>query len=605
MPDVVRLLPDSIANQIAAGEVVQRPASVVKELLENSVDAGATIIELVVTEAGKGVIQVTDNGSGMSETDARLSLERHATSKINTADDLFKITTMGFRGEAMASIAAVSQMDITTRKADKDLGTRIAVEASEVTLQEPCSAEPGTSIKVRNLFYNIPARRNFLKSNAIELKHILEEFHHIALAYPEKEFSYFQDGEQIFQLLPGKLSQRIVNLFGKNYKEQLAFCEGDMEFIKVVGYVGKPEFAKKTRGDQYLFVNNRFIKSHYINHAVSTAFEGLLAEKYYPFFALFISIDPKHIDINIHPTKTEIKFDDERTVYAIIRSSVKKALGIHSITHSLDFSSDINLLKNFENRATIKDKNYTQFRNTDFSSGKKTDNWDKLYDENLLQKGSEFEDILKNEGPEGVLTFESQMNTPFGNEPPENSPSIQLNNEYILSPVRSGLMIINQKAAIETIIYDMYFGYTDGKKIMGQQCLFPITVELSPADFGLVMEIKDSLRDLGLTVEQFGKNAVAIQTIPADIVNENEKELIEGIIEQYKQSNNSLDISEREKILRSLAKKASGNKSKKMSALEIEELINKLFRCKNPNYTPSGKPTFKIIERKTIEGFFQ
>lgn len=606
MPDIIRLLPDSIANQIAAGEVVQRPASVVKELLENSVDAGATRIELIINEAGKGVIQVVDNGNGMTETDARLSLERHATSKINNAEDLFKIKTMGFRGEALASIAAVAQLDIVTRKEDNEVGTRISVEASEVLSQEPHSTEKGTSIKVRNLFYNIPARRNFLKSNAVELRHIHDEFNHIALANPDREFLFFQDGEQIHHVLPGKLSQRIVGLFGKSYQEQLASCEGEMDFLQVHGYVGKPDNAKKTRGEQYLFVNNRFIKSHYINHAVTTAYEGLLPEKYFPFFALFITIDPKHIDINIHPTKTEIKFDDERTVYALVRSAVKKALGTHNILPSLDFKADINVMKQFDNSHQKLEKDYSQFRQINNPGEKKnTGNWEKLYDENYLRQSKGLDEIIEGESSNKSITFSSSMDEDSSGEDIEKKNSIQLNHEFILAPVKSGLMIINQKAAMETILYDTYQSYASGQKINGQQCLFPVTVQLSPADYSIVMEIKESLSDLGFNIEQFGKNTVAIQTIPADIVNENEKELLEGIVEQFKNSKNKLEISERENLLRSFAKKASGRKIKKLSREEMEELINKLFRCKNPNYTPTGKPTFKIIERKTIEGFFE
>ncbi|MDH5604780.1 MAG: DNA mismatch repair endonuclease MutL, partial [Cyclobacteriaceae bacterium] len=343
MSDIIRLLPDALANQIAAGEVVQRPSSVVKELMENAIDAGAKNISLIITEAGKGQIRVVDDGSGMTGTDARLSLERHATSKISSSEDLFSIRTMGFRGEALASIAAVSQMQVKTRKEDTELGTVIEVAASEVIIQEPCQCEKGTSVSVKNLFYNVPARRNFLKSNGVEMKHVVEEFQRIALAYPEVGFSMYQEDEETHRLDPGKLSQRIVGLFGKNYAAQLASCTIDAEFIKIKGYVGRPEFARKTRGEQYLFVNNRYIKSHYLNHAVTMAFEGMMPEKYFPFYCLFIEIDPIHIDVNVHPTKTEIKFDDERTVYSIVRSAVKQALGIHNITPSLNFSADINL----------------------------------------------------------------------------------------------------------------------------------------------------------------------------------------------------------------------------------------------------------------------
>ncbi|MFZ6000168.1 MAG: DNA mismatch repair endonuclease MutL, partial [Bacteroidota bacterium] len=331
MPDIIQLLPDSIANQIAAGEVVQRPSSAVKELIENSIDAEADSIQLIIKEAGKVLLQVIDNGMGMSETDARLSLERHATSKIRKAEDLFALHTMGFRGEALASIAAVSQLELKTRQASNELGTLLVVESSEVKKQEPTACEKGTSISVKNLFYNIPARRNFLKSNPVEMRHIVEEFQRLALAHPSIAFRLVQGDELVFDLTPGKLSQRIVALFGKSYQQHLAPVNEETETIKVTGYVGRPESAKKNRGEQFLFVNNRYIRSNYLNHAISTAFDGLIPEGSFPFFTLFIDIDPKQIDVNVHPTKTEIKFADERSVYAVISSAVRQALGAHNL----------------------------------------------------------------------------------------------------------------------------------------------------------------------------------------------------------------------------------------------------------------------------------
>lgn len=337
MLDIIQLLPDSIANQIAAGEVVQRPASVVKELLENSIDAQAKQIQLIVREAGKTLIQIIDDGIGMSETDARMCFERHATSKIRSSEDLFKIKTMGFRGEAMASIAAVAQVEMRTRRITDELGILIRLEASELKAQEVVSTPPGTNIQVKNLFYNVPARRNFLKSNPVEMRHILDEFQRIALANPDISLSLYHNDSEIYNLPAGKLSRRIVDLFGKSYREQLASCEEETSFVSVRGYVGKPEFAKKTRGEQFFYANNRYIKNGYLNHAVMTAFEGLIPEGTHPFYVLFIEIDPIHIDINVHPTKTEIKFDDERTVYAIVQAAVRRAMSQHNLTPSLDF----------------------------------------------------------------------------------------------------------------------------------------------------------------------------------------------------------------------------------------------------------------------------
>ncbi len=342
MPDIINLLPDFLANQIAAGEVVQRPASVVKELLENAVDAQATSIQLIIKEAGKQLIQIVDNGIGMSETDARMCFERHATSKISTTEDLFRIRTMGFRGEAMASIAAVAQVEMKTKTRGTDTGTRLLIEGSTVVLQEPAVTPEGTSISVKNLFYNVPARRNFLKTNAVEMRHVLDEFQRVALAYPDIAFSLYHNDMEVFNLPVTKLSQRIVGILGSNYKEQMAYCEEDTGFLLVKGYVGKPEHAKKSRGEQFFFVNNRFVKSGYLNHAVMTAFEGLLPKDNHPFYVLFIEIDPEKIDINVHPTKTEIKFEDEKTVYAIVHAAVKKALGTYNIAPSLDFEGDVN-----------------------------------------------------------------------------------------------------------------------------------------------------------------------------------------------------------------------------------------------------------------------
>lgn len=346
MQNVIQLLPDSIANQIAAGEVVQRPASVVKELLENSVDAGAKSVQLVVRDAGRTLVQVIDDGAGMTETDARMSFERHATSKIRSSDDLFKIMTMGFRGEALASIAAVAQVEMRTRRASEELGTLVRIEGSEIKAQEQISCLPGTNLLIKNLFFNVPARRNFLKSNSVEMRHILDEFQRVALANPGVAFSLFQDDREIYNLPVGKLSRRIIDMFGKNYREQLASCEEQTPYVTVHGYIGKPESAKKTRNEQYFFVNNRFIKHNYLHHAVLGAYEGTLPDGHQPFYVLFIDIDPSHIDINIHPTKTEIKFDDERSVYAIMMAAVRKAVGIYNLSPSLDFEGNVNFLHN-------------------------------------------------------------------------------------------------------------------------------------------------------------------------------------------------------------------------------------------------------------------
>ena len=604
MQDIIRLLPDALANQIAAGEVVQRPASVVKELMENSIDAGADSIELIIGDYGKGLIQVVDNGGGMNETDARMSLERHATSKLNTAEDLFAIRTMGFRGEALASIAAVAQMELKTRMEASELGTLIQVEASEVSNQEPWAMEPGTSISVKNLFYNVPARRNFLKSNGVEMKHMVDEFIRIAMAHPGKNFRMYQEGTETYNLPSGKLSQRIVGLMGKNYKDQLVSCKTDTDLLSITGYVGKPEFSKKTRGEQYLFVNQRFVRNNYLNHAVKMAYEGLIQEQHYPFYVLFLEIDPKHIDVNVHPTKTEIKFDDERTVYAMVRASVKQALGAHNIYPSLDFDSDINLMGNLTSELSRADRSFEQLNNPGVRK-ESTKNWESLFDENLMRKGDAVNQAVDRElGREESITFTSKASSMEDSQKTTGN-FLQLQNSYIISPVKSGMMLIDQKAALERLIYEKLKDRAESKLNLSQQCLFPPTVDFSESDFKLVMDLKDELTQLGFDFEVFGTHSIVIHGIPVDIVNENEKGLFEGLIEQYKNSKDDLEISEREKIIQGLAKRASANNLRRLTVIEMEELVNQLFACENPNYAPDGRPTFKIVELKTIENFFK
>ncbi|MBL6444862.1 DNA mismatch repair endonuclease MutL [Fulvivirga sp. 29W222] len=610
MPDIIRLLPDSLANQIAAGEVVQRPASAIKELLENSIDAGATDIKVIIKEAGKTLMQVMDNGKGMSETDARMSLERHATSKISKTEDLFSIRTMGFRGEALASMAAVSQMEVRTRQPQSELGTLLYIEGSELKKQEPVACEPGTSISIKNLFYNVPARRNFLKSNGVEMKHITEEFQRVALANPEVGFSLYQNDLETYNLPAGKLSQRIVNLFGKNYKEQLASCQEETAEISILGYIGKPEFAKKTRGEQFFFVNKRFVRSNYLNHAVMNAFEGLLPEGSYPFYVLFIDIDPVHVDVNVHPTKTEIKFDDERTVYAIVRAAARQALATHNITPALDFSADINLGSKMDfSRETIKDKNYGQFRSSGSSNLQKSnqEHWEKLFNEHP-GKGSLPQEIEREE-PEGsmTLTFESNLNTGSESEimAVEHKKSIfQLHQRYIITQVKSGMMIVDQQAAHERILFEKYMGCLKSSKGASQQTLFPQTISLNPGDHSLVMEMEEELRALGFLVEPFGKNDIIIKGLPAEIGAANEKEIFEGLIEQFKRNKSELSIPRKENLARALAKRTALKNGVRLSEEEMSGLIDQLFACDSPNYAPNGQMTFYILELNKIDNFF-
>ncbi|UXX78358.1 DNA mismatch repair endonuclease MutL [Reichenbachiella carrageenanivorans] len=612
MPDIINLLPDAIANQIAAGEVVQRPASVVKELLENSVDAGSTHIQLIINEAGKVLIHAIDNGLGMSETDARMCFERHATSKIATSEDLFKIKTMGFRGEALASIAAVARVELKSKTADAELATFIHIEASEIKKQEPISASQGTSIAVKNLFYNVPARRNFLKSNPVEMRHILDEFHRVALSNPAISFSFTQNEKEIYQLPAGKLSQRIVSLFGKNYQKQLITCQEETHWLKVQGYIGTPEFCKKTRGEQFFFINNRFIKSSYLNHAVQGAYEGMIQEGQFPFYALFIEMDPIHIDINVHPTKTEVKFDDERSVYGIIKAAVKQALGTHNVTPSLDFGSDVNF-KNLAidnshfNTPSRSEGNYSSFKSLD-KQGKST-RWDEMYEQAIDESRPTPAEIRREElaGMDTQLIFQSEANTQqsVNLEPEESSAKPTLmHDKYILKQVKKGVMVVDVVLAHERILYEKYLETLHKKFGASQRSLFPVTLEMNPADFSLVMELKEEISALGFEFEEFGKHTIAINGIPAEIKNINEKELFEGLLEQFKFNKSELSLSTQENMARSIAKRSASKTKISNDSIELRTLIDRLFACQQPNYTPNGTPTFIILGLEKIAEFF-
>ena len=600
MPDIIRLLPDSIANQIAAGEVVQRPASVVKELMENSIDAGATSIRVIIKDAGRTLIQIIDDGFGMSETDARMSLERHATSKIRSAEDLFTLRTMGFRGEALASIAAVSQFELRTRQTHNELGTLLVVEGSDVKRQEPAACEKGTSIAVKNLFYNIPARRNFLKSNPVEMKHLLEEFQRIALAHPEISFSFVQGDELIYDLTPSKLSQRIVALFGKSYQGQLASCQEETEQMKVTGYIGKPESARKTRGEQFIFVNHRFVRNNYLNHAITSAYESLLPENSFPFYVLFLEIDPRHIDVNVHPTKTEIKFDDERAVYAVVRSAVRQALGSHNLTPALDYSADVNLLNKISHTPALSRDQYLEEQLGTSLERSNLQNWQKLFEgerpeqSRLFTPPTEGSPVRIESGP---LQTEVYL-------PAEEKVVFQFRLKYLVRPVKNGLMIIDQQAAHERILFERFLLKMQNRTGSSLQSLFPQTVTFSAADFALVMEMEQEIKGLGFQFDVFGKNTLVVTGMPAETAGKNEKELFEGLIEQFKQNQSTLTLPLRDNLASSLARRAGIKAGQKLTYEEMDSLIAGLFSCRNPNYSSEGNTTFFIIETSKIENYF-
>jgi len=598
MTDLIRLLPDSVANQIAAGEVIQRPASAVKELMENAIDAGATQIHLIIRDAGKSLIQVTDNGSGMGESDARMSFERHATSKIQKAEDLFEITTMGFRGEAMASIAAVAQVELKTRRHHDDTGTLIEIAGSRLEKQEPCACQPGTSTQVKNLFFNIPARRNFLKSNAAETRHIVEEFQRIAIARPDIALSMTHDGFEVFRLQPGNLRQRIIGIYGNNYNERLVPVQEETTILSLSGFIIKPEFARKTRGEQYFFVNNRFIRSSYLNHAVTDAFENLLPHASFPSYFLLIDINPSKIDINIHPTKTEIKFEDEKSVYAIIRAAVKRALGKFSITPSLDFEQEtaFNIPVSMygtqpKTPGITVTPGYNPFHNPAPAdrSPAITRGWEKLYEAALNRD----EPQIRQSAIDHSLS-----NTPvkvFG----------QLENRYILALFNNSLILIDQQAAHERIIYERNAGMLAQTPAVSQQQLFPQTIEFSHSDFVILREISDDIRKLGFDLREFGNNTFVLNGVPSGVAGGSEKQLLERILESYKNFNNNFKNYSRENLLKSVAFNLSVKAGQELDIREMQKIADDLLLCESPNFTVSGKPTYVTVTSQEIERKFQ
>ncbi len=612
MSDIIQLLPDHIANQIAAGEVIQRPASAVKELLENAVDSGATEIRLIIHDAGKALVQVIDNGKCMSETDARMAFERHATSKIRNIDDLFHIKTMGFRGEALASIAAVAQVELKTRTAEATQGTFIEIEHSRVTRQEPVAWQQGTSIAMKNLFFNVPARRNFLKSNASEMRYIVEEFIRVALAFPSLFFSLTSNGQQVYHLEKGTLKQRLVQILGNQYAAKLVSIHEETDYMNIYGFVGKPETARKTRGDQYLFVNNRFIKSAYLNHAIMGAFDQMIAKDSFPMYALFIDLDPAQLDINVHPTKQEIKFEDEKIVYAFVQSAVKHALAQFSITPALDFELDAGIQQlDAVNKPFTADKQqsaaasplfgtFTKKHQAHFIERKsELKHWKDFYEPTAPGTESDTSPFdISAAGPPStaeLIPAEKTISTQF---------AVQLHQTYILLPDAGGFMLIHQQHAHERILYERFQQATAGKPIATQQSLFPATLQLSAADAVLLSELLPELHALGYHLEPFGQNSFVIQGTPADIAQGSEKTNLEQILEQYKHYSSELKYSKREKLLRSLAWQHAVKAGTSLSQQEISSLVQDLFSCAQPSTTPNGRPVFSQFKKPDLDKLF-
>ena len=603
MHNLIKMLPDAIANQIAAGEVVQRPASVVKELMENSIDAGASFVQLIVKEAGKVSIQVIDDGAGMSPQDAVMCFERHATSKINKAEDLFAIRTMGFRGEALASIASVSQVELKTKREEDELGSLLRMEASVQKANEQVATPKGTSILVKNLFYNIPARRNFLKSNPVEMRHILDEFQRIALSNPHIKFSLVQNEQETYALPVEKLGKRIVDLFGKTYREQLAACEENTNYVSIKGYVGRPEYSKKTRGEQFFFVNNRFIKSSYLHHAVMSAYERLVPEGTFPFYVLFLTLDPSHIDINVHPTKTEIKFDDERSIYAILQAAIRKTLSLNHLIPSLDFDANVN----FRNPSGAM---HTGGSIPSFSGPNSPrtvqDAWKRLYEglnDNIEAfEGQSVADPATNLFNETSTTIQSKANTwTADSSAHSNFQVIQILNKYLVVTLSGGMLLIDQKKAYQRILFDQFSENLVKKNGVSQQLLFPQILRINPADSVLLEEILVDITDLGFALTKDSEENYWIQGVPAGIGEEDGQNLLEGILEQVKNEASDLGQNHSEKIARILANRAAIRyQSKKLVSEEMSCLVEQLFASSNPSYSPNGELISRSLNEAEI-----
>lgn len=614
MSDIIQLLPDHVANQIAAGEVVQRPASVVKELLENAIDANSSQIKLIIKDAGKTLIQVIDDGVGMSVTDARLSFERHATSKIKSAKDLFNINTKGFRGEALASIAAVAHVELKTKRENNQLGTCIAIEGSEVKSQEVTVTPKGTSVAVKNLFYNIPARRNFLKSDTVELRHIIDEFHRVALAHPSLVFSLFHNGNELFSLPKGNYRQRIVNIFGTKTNEKLVPVKENTEILKVEGFVAKPEYAKKTRGEQFFFVNERYIKSPYLNHAVNSAFEGLLRPKTHASYFLYLQVEPKTIDINIHPTKTEIKFEDEHTLYAILRSAVKHSLGKFSIAPVLDFDRDGNLDTPYDYKSKDAtspkievDKSFNPFKDNQkqffgHSFKKETNqNWEGLYI-GLESKSN------TNKNDFSSVEFESDelASSMFDNdENIKHQKTFQVKNKYIINTIKSGMMIIDQNRAHQRILYEEFLQNLTVTEPVSQQLLFPIRLNYTSTELTILDNLKVQLEHAGFVFCKLDNDEIEIKGMPLAMSEDKVKSTLEHLINDVENEVPDSSFSPTDMLAKSLAKSLAIKNGKTMGVIEQENLVNRLFACKDPSISPQGQNTFITMRVEDLDKKFR
>lgn len=601
MSDIIRLLPDHVANQIAAGEVVQRPASVVKELLENSVDAGATRVTLVVKDAGRTLIQVIDDGRGMGAADARMCWERHATSKITQVDDLQAIRTKGFRGEALASIAAIAQVELRTRPADDELGTRVVIEGSRVKLQETVACAAGSSLSVRNLFFNVPARRQFLKSDSVELKHVIDEFQRVALAHPEIAFDLLHNEHEIHRMPAGQERQRIVHVFGRKYEERLVPVEEATDFVSVQGFVGKPEFAKRTRGEQFFFVNRRFIRSNYLEHAVRKAYNELVARDNYPSWFLFLEIDPVQIDINIHPTKTEIKFRDERTVYAIVHAAVRRALGRHNLTPSLDFEPEPAIMSAFAGMPSVPAvAPVTTWRPNDIGQASSPTGWQRLFDLPDDAPVKQHDTDLPGTAPEPPIIPMRELDEWSGGHA-----VFQLHGRYIMAQLKSGFVVVDQQRAHERIVYEQALRTLERGSGPSQALLFPVTLELNAADHALLLSIMPDLKALGFDLEPLSGRSIVVNGMPAEGANDDAGRLLDQLLEQVKNERGSLKAERHATLARSMARSMAHSHGSLLNEAGMHDLIDRLFGCEMPYFSPGGKPVLITYGLKELDERFE
>lgn len=624
MSDIIQLLPDHVANQIAAGEVVQRPASVVKELLENAIDAGATHVHLILKDAGKTLIQVIDDGSGMSETDARLCFERHATSKIKEAEDLFNLNTKGFRGEAMASIAAIAQIEMKTKLNIDDLGTTIQIEGSKITNQEINSCPVGTNTAVKNLFFNIPARRNFLKSDAVETRHIIDEFQRVALVHPNVSFVLNHNNSEIFNLPLGNLKQRIVNIFGHKTNERLIPINEETDVVKLEGFIVKPEFAKKKRGEQFFFVNDRFIKSPYLHHAINAAFDGLIERGTHPAYFLYITVPTHTIDINIHPTKTEVKFDNEKVLYEILRAAVKHSLGQFNVVPSLDFTKDKNLETpySYKNKPISEPKievdrsfnpfktesNYNPFdtetpkatkstnvpknTNTYAPPKKKESDWEALYNgiESIANKEIDTDKLA----PQLFEKKETKL----------IKDTFQIQNKYILCNLNNGTFLVHQHLAHQRVLYEKFLANITVKEASSQQLLFPISINYSQQEIHILKNLKEELESTGFMFDEITTENVIVTGIPTTISESQISMVFEQLIEDFQEDIRENSFSQLDMIAKSLAKTLAIKTGTKLTDLEQELLIQDLFACKEANISPFRKKVYTTVNNKKLDVLF-